>query len=53
MNLLKGVVKMRDKEYQIRLKCIDRKKLKVFYQYWDILVSYVETKRIIVLGMND
>lgn len=40
------------KGYKIRVRCIEWEQVKVLGEYWDTITSYVDTKKIIGLGMN-
>ena len=40
------------KGYKIRVRCINWEQINVLDQYWGIFTSYVESKKLIGLGMN-
>lgn len=40
------------KGYKIRVKCIDWEQINTLNKYWNIFTSYVESEKIIGLGMN-
>lgn len=40
------------KGYKIRVRCIDWEQINILDKYWQLFTSYVESKKLIGLGMN-